>query len=325
MNPPHANPLVSVVIPTHNRPHTLLRALQSVLQQDFRDLEVIVVDDASRDDRPRQIVEALAAHDPRVRYLRRDRAGGASAARNAGIHAARGTFIAFQDDDDEWLAGKLSQQVAMMHSVGERCAWVGTALIRYRVDRSLQRQAGSECRVYAWPALDDGIHLDKTRFINDFFAFIQTTLVRRQCLLALGGFDEQIPISEDWELMLRLVQRWDAAVLAQPFVISYETATGLISRVDWRPDAFGKIWARHGDYLAQYPYVSAMLHYEVGKIHSMQNQRRSALRAYVRALRFRPTDFRIYAGMLLTFMGGNAIRKAAYGYRRLRIAIGWIP
>jgi glycosyltransferase involved in cell wall biosynthesis len=97
---------VSVVIPTFNRANLLPRAIGSVLAQDHGNLEVIVVDDGSTDETPAVMAEQMAS-DPRVRYIRQDNAG-APTARNRGVQAARGDWIAFQDSDDEWAPGFLA-------------------------------------------------------------------------------------------------------------------------------------------------------------------------------------------------------------------------
>ena len=97
-------PRVSVVIPTYNREHVLPRALASVLSQDFADLEVVIIDDGSRDETPARVAGIA---DPRVRYTRFDQNRGIGAARSAGVEASRGDLVAFLDSDDRWKPGKL--------------------------------------------------------------------------------------------------------------------------------------------------------------------------------------------------------------------------
>jgi glycosyltransferase involved in cell wall biosynthesis len=105
-------PRVSVVLPTHDRASLLEAAAAAVLTQTFDDLELLVVDDGSSDRTP-EVVAALAATDGRVRSIRLPDAGGAPAARNAGLAAARGELVAYCDDDDVWLPAKLAAQVAV--------------------------------------------------------------------------------------------------------------------------------------------------------------------------------------------------------------------
>src|SRR5438132_11460312 len=103
---------VSVVIPTYNRAHVVVEAIDSALAQTFPDLEVIVVDDGSSDD----TASRVRGHpDPRVRYLVRPHAG-VSATRNAGIAAARGTLLSFLDSDDLWRPDKLAREVAFLEA-----------------------------------------------------------------------------------------------------------------------------------------------------------------------------------------------------------------
>ena len=113
-------PAVSVVVPTYNRAGTLPRALKSVLNQDFTDFELIVVDDGSTDDTTAAVKEL---DDPRIRYIQQDNAGVATA-RNTGIRAARAEFIALLDSDDEWLPGKLGAEVAALRAAPARTGFV---------------------------------------------------------------------------------------------------------------------------------------------------------------------------------------------------------
>src|SRR3954471_3920817 len=103
-------PRVSVVVPTHNRADVVGRAVASVLAQTERDLEVIVVDDASTDGTAQRLAE-LAKGDDRIRIIANAVALGGGGARNAGIAASRGQWVAFLDDDDEWLPAKLAIQL----------------------------------------------------------------------------------------------------------------------------------------------------------------------------------------------------------------------
>ena len=106
------NPLVSVIIPVFNRAGTIGRAIKSCLSQDYGDLELLVVDDHSSDNTG-EIIKGL--RESRVRYIYHEQNRGPAAARNSGLRAARGEFIAFLDSDDEWLPEKISRQLAVFH------------------------------------------------------------------------------------------------------------------------------------------------------------------------------------------------------------------
>jgi len=108
-------PKVSVVVPAYNRERLILHALNSVLAQTFADFEILAVDDGSTDG----TIQAIqSCTDPRIRCLRHEKNRGAAAARNTGIQAARGEYVAFLDSDDEWLPHKLERQTAALDACG---------------------------------------------------------------------------------------------------------------------------------------------------------------------------------------------------------------
>src|SRR2546429_9117536 len=106
-------PKVSVIIPTYNRAEFLCSAITSVLNQTFHNFEIIVVDDASQD-HTREVMNSLG--DKRIRYIRHEKNKGVAATRNTGLVNAKGTYIAFLDDDDEWLPEKLQKQFNLLES-----------------------------------------------------------------------------------------------------------------------------------------------------------------------------------------------------------------
>jgi glycosyltransferase involved in cell wall biosynthesis len=112
---------VSVIIPTCNRSTLVTRAIQSVLTQTYTNLECIVVDDASNDNTG-EVVNSF--DDDRLIFIRHDKKQGASAARNTGIKHSKGDFVAFLDDDDEWIATKLEKQVPLLKGLPERFGMV---------------------------------------------------------------------------------------------------------------------------------------------------------------------------------------------------------
>lgn len=108
-------PTVSIIIPTYNRAHLIERAIESVLHQTYQDFELIIIDDGSTDNTD-DIINKFQKKDDRIIYLKHDRNKGGSAARNTGIKASRGEYIAFLDSDDEWLPEKLEKQMDFFES-----------------------------------------------------------------------------------------------------------------------------------------------------------------------------------------------------------------
>lgn len=129
-------PQVSILMPAWNADETLAEAVASIQAQTFGDWELLIADDASTDG-TRATAEALAAADPRIRVLVRDRHEGAAAARNRALEASRGRYIAFLDADDLWLPEKLERQLAFMRQSGAVLSFTG--YVRRRAGRPDRR------------------------------------------------------------------------------------------------------------------------------------------------------------------------------------------
>ena len=202
---------VSVVVPTANRAHVVGRAIASVLAQTFADFELLVVDDGSVDETPR-VLDAVA--DPRVRSLRRPRNGGPSVARNTALAVARGEWMTFLDDDNEWVPTYLERQLEIAASRPE------AALIHCRAQVH-DDHLGRDLDVIP-PVVPDGPAF--CRLVNGWQPPTSGSMVRRTRLLAAGGFDEELRVAEDFDLFLRLAQEGDFAGTAEALLIRHERA-----------------------------------------------------------------------------------------------------
>lgn len=192
-------PLVSAVIPTHNRAELLTRAIRSVQRQTYPSLEIIVVDDASGD-QTREVVEKLG--DPRIRYIRHDTNRGGSAARNTGIRAAKGEFIAFLDDDDEWEPEKTEKQLKALDQyrvVMCTCDAIGSDLPKYHSKKTVELQA---------------LRRGQGTFGGT------GVLMARASVLKRTMFDESLPRYQDWDLFIRIAEKHAIAYLNEPLLRS---------------------------------------------------------------------------------------------------------
>ena len=201
-------PTVTVVLPTHNRPSLVKRAVESVVQQTYRDWELIIVDDASTQDIASGVAEVLR-DDRRVRLVRRTVNGGASAARNTGIEHARGRFVGFLDDDDEYLDHKLAHQVHQLESAPEDV--VGVAGAQVGTSAGIGQQTGGEASELRREQLLD---------FDVWFVQIGSVLLRRDAVVELG-FDESLPVIQDWDLYVRLLERHRMLRDREPVVLMH--------------------------------------------------------------------------------------------------------
>jgi glycosyltransferase involved in cell wall biosynthesis len=195
-------PLVSVVIPVYNRADLVGTAIQSVLDQKGIPLEILLVDDASTDD-----LSATVARFPGtpLTVLRHAVNGGASVARNTGIAAARGEWIAFLDSDDIWLPGKLEKQLAFL---AERRLPGGCT------DYYIRRAAGDEIEERHL-AYGDELGLGELVW-GCYVSPGATLLVRRSIWAEVGPLDPDYRRFEDWDWLMRYSRRYRLGLLAQP-------------------------------------------------------------------------------------------------------------
>jgi glycosyltransferase involved in cell wall biosynthesis len=216
MNP--AKPSVSVVVPAYNAARTIETTLHSVLQQTVEDLELLVVDDGSTDTTP-DIVRSVK--DDRLRLLQQPNAGHASA-RNAGIRAAQGRYVAVVDADDVWLPHKLERQVALLDSHPEVRALHGSAVF---VDDSLRP-------LFIATSPDGKNDLLDVLCFRGLAAMMVTLIAERALLEQVGGFDPSLIILQDWELAIRLARLGELYSISEPLVLYRLHATNQSKQID---------------------------------------------------------------------------------------------
>lgn len=289
-------PTVSIVLPTYNRAVVLDRSIRSVLEQTYTDFELIVVDDDSTDD-TEEVVEGY--DDPRVRYLEHDYNQGAAAARNTGIGAAYGDFIAFQDSDDEWLPRKLEKQMAVFERSPPEVGVVYSAFLEV-AGRGERRIPGSN------PDWMDGDH--HRRLLKYNFITTQAAVVRRDCFRTVGGFDEHLPRLMDWELWIRLSEPYRFEYIDEPLVRVYRQPDSISQDDSAVVEARELILEKHRERFA--PEELAAQLFWVGHGSLKLGQGTQGRRYLARALR---TDLRMsYAGAFLLSLLGSRVYRAAY-------------
>lgn len=212
----------TVIIPTYNRCKFLQRALQSVCRQTLLPDEIIVIDDGS-DDATEQM---LHREFPAVRYLRQENSG-VSSARNRGIAAAGGNWLAFLDSDDQWLPEKLQTQHQAL--AGQQ---------KMLVCHSDEIWIRNGRRVNAGKK-----HAKKGGWIFQHCLPLcamspSSIMIHRDVFAALGGFDEQLPACEDYDFWLRITARYPVLFIEQPLIKKYGGHDDQLSRKYWGMDRF---------------------------------------------------------------------------------------
>ncbi|MHA3771984.1 glycosyltransferase family 2 protein [Verrucomicrobiota bacterium sgz303538] len=196
---------VSIIIPVYNRAATLPRCINSVLGQTVSDWELIAVDDHSRDDSTK-VIESFG--DPRIKVLRHEQNGGAGVARNTGMKAAQGTYIAFLDSDDEWLPAKLERQIAALEQTGAGlclCDFEEIGTDGSRVVHRPSADADWSVRLHTVCGVRGGT----------------TPIFRRECLDQVGLMDESLRVLEDWDWLLRFAQKYPFTTVSEVLACAY--------------------------------------------------------------------------------------------------------
>ena len=203
-------PTVSVIMPCFNHGRFLVESARGILQQSYKDLELIIVDDHSSDN-SWEVISDLALQDPRVRMIRHERNLGASRSRNDGLRAAKGEFFGFCDSDDIWEPDKLSIQMRILQETPACDLAYCDALFIDEVGQPSGKRFSEEFPV---PGTGGGRLFNELIFRN--FINMQTVLMRRACMEHSGYFDEGIKWVEDWWYWVKVSRAHRFVYLAQP-------------------------------------------------------------------------------------------------------------
>lgn len=213
---------ISVIIPAFNRAKLLRRALDSVFAQTEKPHQVCVVDDGSSDN----TAEIVQQHYPEVIYIYQPNQG-VSSARNKGVQATTGEWVAFLDNDDEWLPDKLAQQSALLRQNPEaklvHCEenWIRNGI---RVNQKTKhRKSGGDIF---------------ERCLALCVVSPSAVLIARDLLQDLGGFDETLPACEDYDLWLKVCCQFPVFFVTKPLVNKYGGHKDQLSRKYWGMDRF---------------------------------------------------------------------------------------
>lgn len=306
------DPLVSVVIPTYGRPETLLEALDSVAAQTYDSIEVVVVDDHS----PEPVEPRIREHDPaveRLRCLRHEENNGANAARNTGIRAANGEFIAFLDDDDIWKETVLERAVAVFARSDPSVGVVYTG--------SVYIDDGEEIGSYV-PEVSGDVLTDL--FCGRRIAPFSNLVVRREVIDDAGLLDEELPSLQDREWYFRLAQHCAFEPVRAPLVVHRAAHTERISSdfESKRDVSYPRIVQRHRSLAADHGWYYerrflASLSKTLGAAAVQAGHYRDAVNFLLRSLRYYPLSIDAYLYFLAAVGGGYTHRPALYLKQKL--------
>lgn len=289
-------PKVSVILPTYNRAHLVGRAIRSVLDQTYRDFELIVVDDST--DNTDEVVKSF--NDPRIRYIRELKRGSAAAARNIGIKAAQGEYIAFQDSDDEWLPEKLEIQTQVLSNGSSEVGVVYTDMWRINEGRKMYWHSPSNMP-------EDGI-IYKRALQRVFLIGIQTALIKKTCLNKSDVFDESLRCLEDFEFFVRLSKYCYFYHVNMPLVKYYATINSVSTNDEAHVLAYESIFKKYhremdNKSVAAFQFAIGNGLYQRGMLEKGKYLLFSAVRSY-------PLNIKYLVAAFASLFGENAYSSA---------------
>jgi glycosyltransferase involved in cell wall biosynthesis len=206
----------TVVIPTHNRSKFLKVAIQSVLNQTFKNFELIVVDDHSTDD-TKQVVSQFFDMPFSIRYVINDHTKGGAGARNAGIFRAKGEWVAFLDDDDVWLPNKLELQHRKIQEIDDSVCLIYTGYATY--------DFGKMYEIFVYVPHKAG-WIQNDLLCKNYIGTLSTVAIRSKLLRQIGGLDERFKAMQDIDLYVEI------AGLAKIVFVSRKLAHVRVAHVD---------------------------------------------------------------------------------------------
>lgn len=217
-------PKVSVIICTYNRAKLLPRAIDSVLSQDFKDFELLVIDDASTDE-TENLIASYIKKDPRVKYYKNDFNIGVVKSRNQAVSLAKAEYIAMLDSDDWWLKKeKLSIQVDFLNN-NPAVGLVGTTAIHYDVDDNFIKEQVFD--------LSSAKIKSKILYKNQFNQ--SSIMFRKTAHTIVGGYDNDLIVAEGLDFFLKIGLKYDLANIGEPLTAYFVNPEGLskLKRKQW--------------------------------------------------------------------------------------------
>jgi glycosyltransferase involved in cell wall biosynthesis len=306
---------VSVVIPTYNNADYLADAIESVLAQTFRDIEIIVIDDGSTD----QTGQVMSAYASRVVYLHQANHG-PSAARNRGITQAQGKYLAFLDADDLYLPDKMSLQVSFLEAHPE-IDLVYSDGVRFKMSKgkktTLPLSTSGDVFILR-SAPDQYVFHLMTRNIFP----IHAALVKRECVVKVNGFDEMLTAFEDWDLWFRIAEQY-RFTFVDGEVVSYRVTPGSNSSDATRNyHEARKVFLKIGQssaFLDAPAHVLREYYYQLGLTDLALGIGKEAKAAFKKSLGFQPSNVYTRVAFILTSLLGC---RAFLFYRFKRLLFG---
>lgn len=287
-------PTVSVVIPTYNRSNIIQDTINSVIQQSYSNLEIIVVDDGSEDNTPQ--VMSKYKHKC-LKYIRLAENRGANAARNMGIKNSTGKYISFLDSDDQYAKNNIQKKVEYLNDLPEEYAGVFTPHKTYK-DGKLWHKSRFSGSVVELETI-------KERNVIGGFSCIA---VKKSVFEKTGLLDESLKSAQDYDFYIRLLKKYKIKYIDDTHVDRFSTADRIGFDVERKLQGHKRILKKHGEILS--PARKARQYSAIGILFGRQNQSDEAMKYFNKSISTHPYEFRAYVLFLISIFGDVILTKS---------------
>lgn len=258
--------LVSIIIPTYNRPTYLEMAIRSVLKQSYQNFEIIIVDD-----NPHSLVtdSGFFKNDKRIRYFKNEINQGAPFSRNFGVSKAKGEYIAFLDDDDFWAADKLEKQLKHFSRLGSEFGVVYCGFY-FTVGESIIKRSN---KYYSENDLSN-ITMERCPFGSP------TPLIRKKIFMETDGFDVTLPSCQDWDFWIRITKICKCSPVMEALAFYRIHGEQISTDISKKISGRRAILEKYRYDFSKYPSIISNHYRRIGSLCSLNDQRQKALRSY---------------------------------------------
>jgi glycosyltransferase involved in cell wall biosynthesis len=302
---------VSVIIPTRNRLAYLQSAITSVLNQTFRDFEILVIDDSS-EPAARDAVTSFA--DQRIKYIRHENNKGVAASRNTGLLNSTSNYIGFLDDDDEWVPEKLAKQCELLKKSPSAVGAVYTGAVAVgSTSRNILFEVHPRARGHIFDDVLTRNSLTPT----------STILLRRECVEKVGFFDETLKYGEDCDMWLRISRDFHFDYIDEPLVRisvhdNHQQLSGNYDNYEAVLRSIQKQLVKYAAEFAANRKAHSLRYLALGELYCGVGDIQRGREAFFKAIRLHPAHVRHYYNLGLSFLGAEKFKK----FKEIRNLVG---
>jgi len=266
------SPIVSVIIPTYNRTKLLERAVNSVLRQTYKELELIIVNDSSKDE-TEKVIKKYA--DDRIKYICHQKNLGGPAARNAGIRAAKGEYVALLDDDDEWFPEKLEKQVKHFSEVSNKVGLVYSGFEVIDMNGNVIHKT--------YPKFKGNLYMRLLE--RSMIGGSSVPLIKRACFEKVGLFDKSLKSCQDWDMWMRIAKYYEFDFVPEILTKIYSHFHQISSDYSRMIPGRTRMIEKHINAFQKYPDILIIHLKRMGKLHCINGTWKEAFYWFREALK----------------------------------------